>query len=590
MSDVIVDHYTIVQDNTTLSEKSSAMIVAECATCGNQWETRKRELFHHRTSCSQCYPSQKRPSENLTLEKYPILATQGMVTFGSSVPSNTRKSLTFTCNTCSMVSTRKCSTIIDMLSRGQHPCGNCHPIPRVRSGLLFVENYPDVKENLLVEQPEGINVATHREYPYRMSCGHVEMLRPQRIINNIDSVCRECHKKNNQVKVDGQYYQPQEKVTTLCVTCGGKFTDVAHKLKNTVSCPRCRRSQPLSGKYLNGNTWENIMWSRKNAFPLESFSVSSSKKVTLECRHGHTWNIPVYAIKDSCPLCSGSSGENELRGAVEALVGEDKVVARSRSIIPPCELDIYVPDKNIAIEYNGLYWHTESAGRDRNYHYNKWKECREQGIQLIMIWEDEWRDNRELVEKMLSHKLGVSNEQKVFARKTRIVQVESSVVREFCDTNHIQGSANGSVYFGLKDDSGELVAVSVWRKNRNTLYLERYCTSTTVVGGMGKLLKAGKTWARNNDCYRIVTFADHQVSDGNLYEKLGFVAEKEIKPDYKYVVGGKRKHKFGYRLKRFQNDPELLYREGYTETQLAQLNGLERVWDCGKTRYVIGLM
>ena len=262
-------------------------------------------------------------------------------------------------------------------------------------------------------------------------------------------------------------------------------------------------------------------------------------------------------------------------------------MASDRSIIAPYELDIYIPDRGIAIEYNGLYWHTESAGKDRSYHYNKWRECKDKGIQLVAIWEDEWRDNRGLVEKMIDHKLGVSDDRKVFARKTTVVQVESSVARDFCDTHHIQGSANGSAHIGLKDRAGELVAISVWRKNRNNLYLERYCTSTTVVGGMGKLLKAGKTWARNNDCYKIVTFADHQVSDGNLYEKLGFTKEKELPPDYKYVADGQRKHKFGYRLKRFQNDPELLYREGYTETQLAQLNGLERVWDCGKTRYVM---
>ena len=66
--------------------------------------------------------------------------------------------------------------------------------------------------------------------------------------------------------------------------------------------------------------------------------------------------------------------------------------------------------------------------------------------------------------------------------------------------------------------------------------------------------------------------------------------DKELSPDYKYVIDGHRKHKFGYRLKRFQSDPGILYREGYTETQLAALNGLERVWDCGKTRYVMDLM
>jgi len=107
-----------------------------------------------------------------------------------------------------------------------------------------------------------------------------------------------------------------------------------------------------------------------------------------------------------------------------------------------------------------------------------------------------------------------------------------------------------------------------------------------VVGGMGKTLKAGTKYAQKQNVDKIVTFSDHQVSDGGLYEKLGFSCDKELSPDYRYVASGERIHKFNYRLKRFRNDPELEYREGLTEKELAQINGLERVWDCGKTRWV----
>ena len=340
------------------------------------------------------------------------------------------------------------------------------------------------------------------------------------------------------------------------------------------------------------------LWDKSNPISLDSvLSISHPGSFLWKCPTCHgQWERMISSMvkRPYCAVCSktytttSSRGEKELLGYIQKILGEDTIIiANNRSTIAPYELDIYIPDHSIAIEYNGLYWHTESAGKDRNYHYNKWRECRDRGIQLITIWEDEWRDKRELVKKMLAHKLGVSGDTRTFARKTTVVQLESSVAREFCDTHHIQGAANGSTYLGLEDKAGELVAVSVWRKNKDVLYLERYCTSTTVVGGMGKLLKAGKSWARDNSCYKIVTFADHQVSDGNLYETLGFTKDKELSPDYKYVIDGQRKHKFGYRLKRFQSDPQLLYREGYTETQLAQLNGLERVWDCGKTRYVM---
>ena len=103
------------------------------------------------------------------------------------------------------------------------------------------------------------------------------------------------------------------------------------------------------------------------------------------------------------------------------------------------------------------------------------------------------------------------------------------------------------------------------------------------------MLKKGKEIAKEYDCTKIVTFSDHSVSDGGLYEKLGFTLDKELAPDYSYLVDEERKHKFGYRITRFKNDPYLKYKEGLTESQLAKINGIKRIWDCGKSRYVINI-
>lgn len=188
------------------------------------------------------------------------------------------------------------------------------------------------------------------------------------------------------------------------------------------------------------------------------------------------------------------------------------------------------------IEFNGLYWHTESQGKDKHYHYNKWKQCKDKGIQLITIWEDEWRDKQDIIKSMLAHKLGVSHSPRVYARKTTLYPLESSVARSFLDRYHIQGFTRSTAYFVLYDSNNTLVTVSSWRKNKDTLYLDRYATSCTVIGGMGKLLEEGKKLAFNLGCTEIVTFADHQVSDGGLYEKLGFILDKELSPDYRYLV------------------------------------------------------
>ena len=65
---------------------------------------------------------------------------------------------------------------------------------------------------------------------------------------------------------------------------------------------------------------------------------------------------------------------------------------------------------------------------------------------------------------------------------------------------------------------------------------------------MGKLLKEGQEWSSDNECIDIVTFADRELSDGGLYERLGFRIDRILEPDYTYLVNNTRKHKFGYRF------------------------------------------
>lgn len=363
-------------------------------------------------------------------------------------------------------------------------------------------------------------------------------------------------------------------------------------------CPYCSGHKVLMGFNDLITTHPNIakQWNymKNKGITPEKVSSSSHQKVWWECNKGHTWKAAIYSRKagNGCPECSKgevvSTAEKDIVDYIRSIAPVDATIMQSnRIVISPYELDIYIPNKKIAIEFNGVYWHSEERGKDKLYHYTKWKMCKDKGIQLITIWEDEWRDKQDIVKSMLAHKLGVSQDRRVYARNTTLSPLSSSVARSFLDSYHIQGFSSGSAYFGLYDNNKTLVAISSWRKNKDTLYLERYATSCAVVGGMGKMLKKGREIAREYGCSEIVTFSDRQVSDGGLYEKLGFTLDKELDPDYKYVVKGERIHKFNYRLKRFRSDPKLRFQEGLTEKELARINGLERVWDCGKTRWVM---
>ena len=276
-----------------------------------------------------------------------------------------------------------------------------------------------------------------------------------------------------------------------------------------------------------------------------------------------------------------SAVESDLFDWVSSIAPD--AVQSARGYIPRLELDIVCPSRRVAIEFNGLYWHSD-ANKPNSYHREKTDLCREAGLQLVHIWEDDWNDRRDVVKGMIARKLGVSSEPRLNARSLKRVAVSTGSARIFLERHHVQGFASGTAYYGLQSGS-ELVALLVMKRRKAGEWeLVRYATSAIVRGGHSKLFK----WFLEDreDASRVVTFADRGVSDGGLYETCGFKKDGELPPDYMYVVKGRRVHKFNYRKARFQSDPNLKFDETLTEKQLASLNGLPRIYDAGKIRYV----
>lgn len=355
-------------------------------------------------------------------------------------------------------------------------------------------------------------------------------------------------------------------------------------------CPVCEERLP-SPFYISDKDLLKEWDYEKNVFDPKSVSKNSHKKVWWKCDKGHSWQTPMYMYTrgSRCYKCwagkQSSQGENELADYISNIVKiENNIIKHDKSIICPYELDIYLPDFNIAVEFNGTYWHSEKAGKDKYYHFNKWNLCRKQGIQLITIWEDDWRDNRDVIKSMISHKLNVSHDNKIYARKTHIDFVHNDIAKNFLNVHHIQGFKNGCSNIVLKSSDENIVALMQVSFKNNECSIERYATSLNVVGGFTKILKYVEK--NNTEIEYISTFADHEVSDGGLYENNGFEIDSHLRPDYKYIYKNKRFHKFNFRKIRFEKDPDLLFEDGLTEKQLADLNEIPRVWDCGKTKYV----
>lgn len=355
-------------------------------------------------------------------------------------------------------------------------------------------------------------------------------------------------------------------------------------------CPICAGKKVLQGDndLLSCFPYIAKEWHlEKNVFTPDTVTWGSKKSVWWKCDRGHEWvsRIADRTVKGAgcrrCALNGTSRAEQELFAFVQSLVLDAKL--HDRSIAPNYEYDISIPSRKIAIEYNGVYWHSEQF-KPKNYHRDKALAALEQGWQVITVWED---DDPAIVRKMLAHKLGASTLPKYNARQLQIQSVSTKDATKFLDENHIQGSVGGSVRLGLYTTEPNLVALMVFkrRNNKGDYELVRYATSGIVRGGFSKLLAAFK---RNNESKwaTIVSFSDRDVSDGGLYTNNGFVQGGEINPDYKYVVNGRREHKFNFRKSRFKTDPALKFEGGLTERELAELNGLDRVYDAGKVRWI----
>lgn len=387
--------------------------------------------------------------------------------------------------------------------------------------------------------------------------------------------------------------------------CGHEFTRTIKAFISNQTCPECEQVKTLTPQVAMKQTQTPAITPPILTAPQPTlFDVPTIPEALFPPLEPSTSNIKkTYVPRNWSAKTALTSNHQNPEEAIKEIVNHLTTLIPNEPILTHTHIagetvDIHIPTRNIAIEYNDLIGHSEKHGKTKWYHHNKWETLKNNDTQLIQIWEEDWTRSPKLIKQMLAHKIGINKQNKVFARKTKARTLTQQQVDTFLNQNHIQGTAQGSIRLGLTIEdpaTGEpnsvpterLVAVIVFKKEPGTegktLNLLRFATSVSVVGGFTKLLKQAE---QIEEVEQIVTFSDNTVSDGGLYANTGFVAEKQLPPDYMYISNGQRKHKFGYRLKRFRNDPDLLWDPALTERQLALLNKIPRIWDAGKTKWV----
>lgn len=325
--------------------------------------------------------------------------------------------------------------------------------------------------------------------------------------------------------------------------------------------------------------------------------------VHIQCsEHGMFSQTPTNHLtgKLACPKCNHmrSAGEEEVFRFVSRFA---EVVQRDRALIKPKEVDIYLPEKQIAIEYCGEFWHSsgsreeESAQKSR--HFEKHKACAAAGVRLITIYETEWQERGFALRRLLRNALGAARG-KVMARKCTLDKVSFAQARAFYDRYHPQGGDGNGDHYGLFW-RGKLVACMRFTfgandrgRSQREWTLTRYATRVTVTGGASRLFQA---FLEDKKPAQVKSFSDNRFFEGRMYEALGFQLEKEGMPDYTVwspKLGLRPKSHYQRRMlpKRLKDhgvaeafDPD---NDPRTEAEMTYLMGARRLYDCGKKRWV----
>lgn len=189
------------------------------------------------------------------------------------------------------------------------------------------------------------------------------------------------------------------------------------------------------------------------------------------------------------------------------------------NILDRKEIDIYIPNRNLGIEYNGSLWHNGN-NHPRNYHREKTELANRKGIDLIHIFDYQWLYNFDVVEDVIKHRIGMT-ETKIGARKCQIKIVGTEVFNEFVETNSLYHTKPvGKQVIGLIYGEELMMGASYIQHGDEVEILEiQGKIDLCVQGGVSRLLKAIE---RETGVSKFVMKFNFTTFSGRVFKKLGW--------------------------------------------------------------------
>lgn len=324
---------------------------------------------------------------------------------------------------------------------------------------------------------------------------------------------------------------------------------------------------------------------------LDYIGTYDGKPIYYKCKCLNCGNIVEIAPHNhnfKCVHCYGknaisSFGEKELLDFVKSIY-TGPIIENDRRTISPLELDILLPEKKLAIEFNGDYWHNE-FNKSKMYHKEKTIKCAEKGIHLVHIFEYQWETCKETVKSIIKSFL-VNDSERIYARKCTVKEIPTNVAKDFCVENHMQGYSNASVCLGLYYEN-KLVQVETFGRPRfSSNYdweLVRECSKkdVSIVGGKSKLFRY---FQENYNPKSIVSYCDAALFSGDSYLKCGMTLKQWNDPGYVWC----KQHTALSRYKCQKHKLLKLHPEcvNMTEPEIMHSLGFAKLYDCGQKVFI----
>lgn len=491
---------------------------------------------------------------------------------------------------------------IGKITNGQKKsCGKCN----------MVFNPQDIKYGngfVYIDSNEPLLSTSHNKKRFICSCGN-EFLAPYSLIyNNKRKTCGKCNKLkyedhigkkiNNltilEINKERHYRKDGKGGTSLkckCV-CGNIINMEAAQLfgGTRTNCGMCL---PILKKYRKDNPMPvniNLVadWLKnQTVHPLEPLTTFSKKTKFLcdfcdrefatslsDMKRGKIFSCGCLTGKISKPVIEIKEflDENDIPIKFEHYIGKNYF------------LDLYSDEFKIGIEFNGLRYHTNTKSKIKE--FKKMELCKQQDIELIIIFEDEWTFKSNIIKNILLNKFNKTKPISIRPKNCHIKMCKNSENKFLLDSYHIQGNRNSKINIGAFHDNKLIATISLdkpSRQNSGDYEISRMCADPKykIHGIWSKFLN----FIKQNSIIsgKLYTFSDNRFSNGNVYKNMGFVLEKEIKQDYYWAKGRYRYHKSKMR----KND--LIKSLNLTESEYWIQQGYNKIWDMGKKKWIINI-